>query len=61
VLSENDDYDYRINNAGDFAPIIARKIERTTCHLSSDSENGSAKQHDGTDVSDIYTVMTWQK
>jgi hypothetical protein len=51
--SNDDDAD---NESCDLEPEIARKINKTVCHLSSDSESGSAKQQDSSDKNDIYAA-----
>jgi hypothetical protein len=55
VLSESDD-DVENESYSDFEPEIARKIKKTVCHLSSDSESQSAKLQDSNEKSEIYAV-----
>jgi hypothetical protein len=56
VLSD-DDEDGVVNEIyTDFEPQIARKVKKTVCHLSSDSEIKSADKQVGNNKSEIYTV-----
>jgi hypothetical protein len=67
MLSESDDYDTVDNvSDSDFEHEIASKINKTVCHLSCDSDSGSAK-HKTDDKSEICAAgggwgnATWQE
>jgi hypothetical protein len=55
VVSESDDDDSNDNESySDFEPEITRKIIKPVCHLSSDSETGSAQKEDNNNRSEIH-------
>jgi hypothetical protein len=54
ILNESDDDDNE--SYSDFEPEIARKIQKIVCHLSSDSESGSAEQQVSDDKSYMYSA-----
>jgi hypothetical protein len=54
--SNDDDQNADIESCSDIEPETTRKIKTTGCHLSTDSESGSAEKQDSDDKSEIYAA-----